>query len=53
MPIWEIRVEFSSDGVLSFAARTDDNLRLFHVTPPSDTNVGTLLAAATNPTDKQ
>jgi hypothetical protein len=45
--------EFSSDGVLSFAARTDDTLRLFHVTPPSDTNVGTLLAAAKNPTDKQ
>jgi hypothetical protein len=45
--------EFSSDGVLSFAARTDDNVRLFHVTPPSDTNVDTLLASATNPTDKQ
>jgi hypothetical protein len=45
--------EFSSDGVLSFAARTDDKIRLFRVTPPSDTDVDTLLAAATNPTDKQ
>ncbi len=45
--------EFSSDGVLSFDARTDGNLRLFRVTPPSDTNVDSLLAAAKNPTDKQ
>jgi hypothetical protein len=45
--------EFSSDGVLSFAAVTDGNIRLFRVTPPSDTNVDTLLAAAKNPTDKQ
>ena len=44
--------EFSSDGVLSFDASTDGNLRLFRVTPPSDTSVATLLAAAKNPTDK-
>jgi hypothetical protein len=45
--------EFSSDGVLSFAAVTDGNIRLFHMTPPSDTSVDTLLASATAPTDKQ
>lgn len=37
--------EFSSDGVLSFVATTDGNLRLFHVTPSPDASLATLLAA--------
>jgi Tol biopolymer transport system component len=39
-----IDYEFSSDGVMSFIARTDGNLRLLHITP--DSNLAALLAAS-------
>jgi hypothetical protein len=44
--------DFNSDGVLSFAARTDSNFRLFHVTPAADANISTMLAAAPAPKNK-
>ena len=44
--------EFSPDGVLTFVARTDENLRRIHVTPSADNNVTTLLAAGKPPKDK-
>jgi hypothetical protein len=40
--------EFSSDGILTFVARTEDNFRRFRVTLPTDTDVSTMLAAAPN-----
>ena len=36
--------EFFADGVMTFIARTDGNLRRFHV--KSDTSLGAVLAAA-------
>ena len=41
--------EFSPDGVLSFVALSDGNIRLFHVTPSADASVATLLATAKDP----
>jgi hypothetical protein len=44
--------EFGPDGVLSFVARTDGKLRLFHVTPAPDADITTLLASAKAPSAK-
>jgi hypothetical protein len=42
---WDtLHPEFSADDVMTFIARTDGNLRRFHV--KSDTDLGTILAAA-------
>jgi hypothetical protein len=47
-----VNFEFSADGVLTFVARKDEKLMRFHVTPSSDANVGTMLAAAPAAKDK-
>ena len=47
-----VNFEFSADGVLTFVARTDETLRLFHVTPAADGGVSAVLASAQAPKDK-
>ena len=47
-----VSFEFSPDGVLTFVARKDERLVRFRVTPSSEENVGTMLAAAPAAKDK-
>ena len=47
-----VNFEFSPDGVVTFVARIDENLRRFHVTPSPETNITTMLAAGKAPKDK-
>jgi hypothetical protein len=47
-----VNFEFSADGVMTFVARTDDTLRRFRVTLPTDTSISTMLAAASAPKGK-
>jgi WD40 repeat protein len=47
-----VNFEFTPDGIMTFVARTDGNLRRFRVTLPTDTNVGALPATGTAPKDK-
>jgi hypothetical protein len=44
-PTVALHTEFSPDDVMTFIARTDGNLRRFHV--KSDTDLDTVLASAT------